>query len=359
MASPPRSQFYDVALDITSASATFGKPVSTTKVTVYAAVPQAATPQTTLASIFSAESGAGTPGNPFFATTGEINFWVGTGTYDIKIEDTATPAKFATRIVRFDGDPYDKGMTNAMVADGAIDSRTIQDGTIVASDLSAAVQALLVPAGTILPYAGTNNPSGYLLCNGATVATGTYPNLDALFGPSGAVPHAFNNGVSPGAGLTKLPDLRGRVPLGVGTGTAAGASAWALGNSGTTPITGAGGEQTHTLLAAESGMPAHNPSVSVSASQAAHQHNVLTGNAGGNSPFGNGIQLLSGSSLNTGGNAAAFQFANNGSFAYQFYTDQQTPTITASATASVGAQNAASGHNIMQPHTVVGYIIKT
>lgn len=357
MASPARSQFYDIALDTTAASATFGKPVSTTKVTVYVAVPQAATAQTTLASIFTNETGATTPGNPFFATTGEINFWVGSGTYDLKIEDTAVPAKFATRIVRFDGLPYDAGITNAMLADSIITSAKIVDGTIAQADLSAAVIAAQVKTGMILPFAGLAAaiPSGYVACDGSVVASATYPALDALFGaaaPAGAT-HAYNNGVSPGAGNFKLPDLRGRVPIGLGASTANGGTTWALSTS--TPITGPGGEEKHLLLAAESGVAAH--SVTVSASQSGHSHNVITNNAGGNSPFGNGSALTSGSSLNTGGNAPSFQFSSNGSFAYQFNTDTQTPAISASGSAS--AANAASSHNIMQPHAVVNFIVKT
>lgn len=123
MATPPRGQYVDVAVD------SLGNAVTTTKVTVYVAVPFAAVAQTTLASIFSAETGAGAPANPFFATTGDISFWVAPGSYDIKIEDTGSPVKFATRVVRFDALPADKGIPLTALA-------TTQTGTgnIVLSD---------------------------------------------------------------------------------------------------------------------------------------------------------------------------------------------------------------------------------
>ena len=39
-----------------------------------------------------------------------------------------------------------------------------------------------VPAGTLLPFAGTEVPDGYLLCNGANVSRTDYANLFAVIG---------------------------------------------------------------------------------------------------------------------------------------------------------------------------------
>ena len=39
-----------------------------------------------------------------------------------------------------------------------------------------------VPAGTLLPFAGTTVPDGYLLCNGANVSRADYANLFAAIG---------------------------------------------------------------------------------------------------------------------------------------------------------------------------------
>ena len=69
-----------------------------------------------------------------------------------------------------------------------------------------------VPTGSLFPYAGSSAPSGYLLCDGSAVArTGTYAALFAVIGTT--------YGSGDGSTTFNLPDLRGRLPLGAGTGT--------------------------------------------------------------------------------------------------------------------------------------------
>ena len=72
--------------------------------------------------------------------------------------------------------------------------------------------ASLVPIGAIMSYAGpitsfADIPSGYLLCDGSEVAQGLYPELFNTIGTT------FGAGVNPNT--FKLPDLRGRFPLGL------------------------------------------------------------------------------------------------------------------------------------------------
>lgn len=56
------------------------------------------------------------------------------------------------------------------------------------SDLEAEIKRVLgtletdIPVGTILPFDGTNVPSGYLVCNGAAVSRTTYAALFAVLG---------------------------------------------------------------------------------------------------------------------------------------------------------------------------------
>ena len=64
------------------------------------------------------------------------------------------------------------------------------------------VRANTVPAGTILPFAGTTVPTGFLLCNGALVSRTTYANLYAAIGTKW--------GAGDGKTTFKLPDLRKR-----------------------------------------------------------------------------------------------------------------------------------------------------
>lgn len=72
--------------------------------------------------------------------------------------------------------------------------------------------AALVPIGGILPYAVpvtqfSDLPSGFLLCDGGEVAQGLYPELFAKIG------FTYGTGVNPST--FKLPDLRGRMVLGL------------------------------------------------------------------------------------------------------------------------------------------------
>lgn len=64
-----------------------------------------------------------------------------------------------------------------------------------------------VPIGSILPFAGINVPFGYLLCDGSEVEQVRYLDLFDTIGNTYGTP-------SIGFGTFKLPDLRGRFPLG-------------------------------------------------------------------------------------------------------------------------------------------------
>jgi microcystin-dependent protein len=68
---------------------------------------------------------------------------------------------------------------------------------------------LAVPIGAILPYAGSQAPYGYLLCDGSEVQISRYSDLYDILGTT-------YNGSLPLVGVNtfRLPDLRGRFPLG-------------------------------------------------------------------------------------------------------------------------------------------------
>lgn len=95
----------------------------------------------------------------------------------------------------------------------------------------------ITPPGIIFPYAGSAAPDGFLLCDGSAVSRTTYA---ALFS---AISTTF--GVGNGSSTFNLPDLRGRVSLGAGTGTYAESFANTAVTTGTDLITisAAGGKQ--------------------------------------------------------------------------------------------------------------------
>lgn len=95
----------------------------------------------------------------------------------------------------------------------------------------------LIPPGTIWPFGGSTIPSGWLDCDGSAVSRTTYADLFAALGTTW--------GAGDGSTTFNLPDLRGRAPVGAGTGS--GLSARTLG--------GTGGTETHLLTTSE--IPAH------------------------------------------------------------------------------------------------------
>jgi len=206
-------------------------------------------------------------------------------------------------------------------ANRAVDTDHIKDGSVTAAKLNSAAVSVLMPTGSILPYAGSSAPTGYLLCDGSTQDRQVDSVNTALFTVIG-----LTYGVGNGSTTFNIPDLRGRVIAGqdsdsggfadrLTTGSAANINGRVLGaNNGNPGDTGRGinGAQDHLLTAAQSGLPEHT-------------------HGGGSS------------SSNTNGAA--------GDPAFTYVT--QTQGVTG------GAQPASSAHNNVQPTIILNYIIKT
>ena len=98
-----------------------------------------------------------------------------------------------------------------------------------------------VPTGAIMPFAGSAAPAGWLLCDGTAVSRTGYAALFAVT--------STTYGVGNGSTTFNVPDIRGRLPLGSGTGS--GLTARSRGQSG--------GAEDHTILEAE--LATHNHGV--------------------------------------------------------------------------------------------------
>lgn len=213
-----------------------------------------------------------------------------------------------------------------------------------------------VPIGVILMYAGATPPGGFMLCNGNQVSRITYPALFTAIGTAW--------GVGDGTTTFNLPDLMGRVAAGAGAG--AGLTNRVLGTKF--------GAETHTLLAAESGMPAHTPtafsgtvsvdhshgfSASTGYQSSDHGHYTAQGdvirNVGGGFfvPNAAGGYNYTPAQLSTGGVTANHYHDVSGSTGG--ISANHTHGITVN---QVAAANAAASHNNVQPTAVVNHIIR-
>ena len=205
-------------------------------------------------------------------------------------------------------------VATAGIADSAVTSAKIADGTIVADDVAAAFKKLVCPVGTITAYGGTSAPTGWLLCDGSAINI-NYTELIALVGAN-------------------TPDMKGRFPLGDS------ASLTLLATGGSTTIS-------------EANLPAHTHANTATASTS-----VTVNSGGAHTHTVNGHEILTG--LDT--IAVGLQAPNDPSpVAYTEDTasaGSHTHTATATTTVTMSNASVGSGTAYYQPHVVVNFIIK-
>jgi microcystin-dependent protein len=102
-----------------------------------------------------------------------------------------------------------------------------------------------VPAGSVMPYAGSTAPSGWLLSYGQAISRSTYATLFAAIGTT--------YGVGDGATTFNVPDLRGRLVAGQDDmgGTSADRLTGQSGGVNGDTLGASGGAETHTLTPGE------------------------------------------------------------------------------------------------------------
>lgn len=197
----------------------------------------------------------------------------------------------------------------------------IDAGAVTAAKLAADVNNLFVPVGGVMPYAGSSAPAGgkWMLADGSAISRTSYATLFAAIGTTygaGDTVTTFN-----------LPNLKGRVVVGLDAT-----------QTEFDTLAEVGGAKTHTLSAAESGMPAHGHGVT----DPGHYHTTTLYTA--DLPVFNladaNVPIYETATINT---------------AHTKNTDTKTTGVTVN---SASASAASSAHNNLQPYVVLNYLIR-
>lgn len=223
----------------------------------------------------------------------------------------------------------------AAIADSAITTAKINNGSITAEKISSALAPSFVPTGSVISYIGNTAPTGWLLCDGSTVTdmATTYPELYAILGTN------------------VLPDLKLRVPLGAGTGISVRT------NGGSATI-------------AEANLPAHKHAIALTSNgqSASHTH-AVTINDAGHSHNTNTTASFTNTSHQHNNLSDYVSAGTNGWSTYN--TNTAVRSSATGITADAGVQSAdhthtvngdtaptGSGADYRQPYYAVNYIIK-
>lgn len=254
------------------------------------------------------------------------NLMLGSSSYLLGTNDTAD-------VLLNNISPMDANQPNGL-ADGIIQVQTaLGPGTDLVGALDNLSERLavqmpadgrVIPPGTIAMTGRNTAPVGWLICDGAAVDRTLFAALYAAIG----------NTFGPGNGTTtfNLPDMRGRVAAGVGTGTGGGASGTGAPTGGAAlaavALSGWFGANDVTLTSAQ--IPAHTHPITDPGH--AHGQNGATG--------GPGSTELALGTFDTMGNASN--------------TDSATTGITVNNNTGGGGS-----HTNLQPTVGLNFIIRT
>ena len=204
------------------------------------------------------------------------------------------------------------------------------------------IKTPIIPTGVIEMFAGSVAPIGWLICDGSIVSRVAFSDLFKVIGTT--------YGVGNSNSTFTLPDMRGRLPIGVGSGS----------SLTTRTLAATFGAETATL--AETNLPSHTHTATVGTESVNHTH---TGTSGGESTnhnhyFSHTAGTTGSYGLMDSGTASSSGQPNTGGIQQNHTHATTTGTESANHTHSVTNSNTGSGtaFGIMPPSIVVNFIIK-
>lgn len=328
-------------------------------------------------------------------TNQAVNIGIGAAALS-SLTDVSLTTPAANDVLKYTGSNWVNG---SVPLDSASDVTIASPSTnqVLAYSGSVWQNTSLIPTGTIVPYAGSTEPSGWLFCNGQQVSSSS-----AL----GTVLSTTYNTGGETVGNVRVPDLRGRTVVAADTMSAGGVTTAAGRVTSNNTLGSSSGSQTHTLTEAE--LRAHTHSINhdhaakTSGAGSAHFHTANHGHghtisaSGGGGHFHDEVSNVANSQasdhyvkrIGTAGSNWDFYSGALTRFDAAYYprvhssgsshshtmsgsvTDNNSVTTSneSSHTHSVdldaftgtsGSTGSSSAHNNMQPYLVLMYIIKT
>lgn len=197
--------------------------------------------------------------------------------------------------VNVDNSTLEINADTVRIKDSGVTTAKINDGAVTTAKLATATQEALAPVGSVMAYAGSAAPSGWLLCNGDAINRVTYAALFAVIGTT--------HGQGDGSSTFNIPDYRGRflrMVTGASSNDPDAASRTAMGTNGNTG-NNVGSIQSHLFASHNHGGGNHGHSSS--GSFGAGGGLAMQGSDGGGIPFGVSNVNSSGTIITTqGGN---------------------------------------------------------
>lgn len=197
--------------------------------------------------------------------------------------------------------------------------------------------------GFICMYGGTTAPNGFLVCDGSAVSRTTYSELFSSIGTS--------YGAGDGSTTFNLPDLTGKVVIGV-------SSSYTLGDTG--------GEESHVLLDTElpahvHTVPAHGHSNTIKATTPVFSHSITQPMFQYNPPSGSQKGSTSiyskGQKSTSTQTSAASRSTNVAVTAHAAANCTMAGSVTDCAAFNSGSAGSGTAHSNMQPYVSLNFII--